>query len=80
MIVKRPAAVVVLHEIVRPAGVVVAGAIVVRQAHVALRAAGGRRALHCDGHRTPNGEQHGKNHQQPDAKKLHERKVSRRTG
>lgn len=39
----------------------------------------GRRACHGHRHRAPNGEQHGKQNQEPDAEELHREKRIRRT-
>jgi hypothetical protein len=59
-----------------PADCMVMASIVVHRQ--ALQIDAGKRARQSDGHRTPDGQQHGKNHQEPGAKELHEGKVSRR--
>lgn len=59
--------------------VMVSGRMVVDEPHLALRAYAGRRAQHGSRHRAPDGEQDGKQQQEPDANGLHKGEVSRRT-
>ena len=75
MVVQCRSAMVVRNKRLPDDGMVMAGIVVHR---LALQIDAGERARQSDGHRPAHGQQHGKNHQERDAKELHESKVSRR--
>lgn len=74
---KRSGTFVMLVSLLHTDRVAMAGGILVHRLAVAIKA--GERARQGNRHGSPDGEQHGKSHQEPDAKELHESKASRRT-